>query len=250
MEAAMKHIRMILINGPKRVGKTTNANLVADMIGRSLPDGCRAHRINMADRLKTLTNSIYNVRTPDGQIAPPDYLEAIKDQPLEIFGGASFRQALIYVSEVVIKPRHGKTVFGKWFLDTVNQVCKPGDVVITADTGFASEIVPIINQVGGDNALLVRIHGMDASFDGDSRSYVHWKHVLTFKDDTNAPFRIGDASVRPDVLARGGFREIDVTNELGFPERSAQAVLDYAARANWLVRPTEVDLELAKGPTP
>ena len=41
MEAAMKHIRMILINGPKRVGKTTNANLVADMIGRSLPDGCR-----------------------------------------------------------------------------------------------------------------------------------------------------------------------------------------------------------------
>lgn len=245
-------IRMILINGPKRVGKTTNADLVVGELNRRLAGGARARRINMADRLKSITNALYDIRTPDGLIAPPDYLEPVKDKPLEILGGATFRQTLIYVSEKVIKPRHGRTVFGKWFLDTVDDVCRPGDVVITGDTGFASEIVPIANRLGGANLCLVRLHGLGATFDGDSRSYVRWRDVFDFSDeDFDAPFRIGAPSVDPGVIARGGFTELDVANEHGMPELSVRAIMTRIEELGWLPIPSDsAELETAEVPTP
>lgn len=77
----------------------------------------------------------------------------------------SIRQAMIYVSEIICKPRFGKEYFGKAKVSDL----KTGKVYIDGSCGFIEELEPQIDAVGMDNILLLRIHRKGCEKGNDSR---------------------------------------------------------------------------------
>src|SRR5690625_815823 len=99
-----KQVEVILFNGPPGTGKDTAADYVV-----SLYKGCKEYnaiKLQFKDKLISLLCNIYEVH--------PKYVELLlrdpkkKEVPNENFDGLSIRQALIKVSEEVIKPNYGK----------------------------------------------------------------------------------------------------------------------------------------------
>jgi energy-coupling factor transporter ATP-binding protein EcfA2 len=79
----------------------------------------------------------------------------------------SVRDAMIYVSEIVCKPTFGQDYFGVARAKSIEE----GELAIDDSCGFAGELPPVIEKVGKENILLLRIHGR-GSFEGDSRGYM------------------------------------------------------------------------------
>lgn len=80
----------------------------------------------------------------------------------------SIREAVIFVSEVMVKPTLGKQYFGnirKEQIDSSNDTLF-GD----ASYGFTYELTPTIELLGKENILAIRIHRDGYTFDGDSRT--------------------------------------------------------------------------------
>lgn len=100
----------------------------------------------------------------------------VKDLPMYQMNGEhlSKRQALIHVSENVIKPTFGDDIFGKLAANTL-----PEGVVFFSDGGFPDEVQPLADKVGIDNILIVHIHRDGCTFEGDSRDYVDLDGVKT-----------------------------------------------------------------------
>lgn len=82
----------------------------------------------------------------------------------------SIRHAMIYISEIIMKPRMGTDFFGWARLQTV--CSEPYGLFVDSSCGFAEELPPIINKMGQENILLLRIHRDGCTFDGDSRNYI------------------------------------------------------------------------------
>lgn len=79
----------------------------------------------------------------------------------------SIRQAVILVSECLIKPTLGKNWFG------VRRAAEilDGEIIVDGSAAFLEEIPPLVQRVGMDNILLIRIKGR-GTFEGDSRSFI------------------------------------------------------------------------------
>jgi hypothetical protein len=93
----------------------------------------------------------------------------LKEKPYEQLNGMSKRQALIHVSENVIKPKYGSDYFGikaAERIDLASSYC-------FSDGGFLEEITPVINTVGQDNLCIVQLYRAGCSFHSDSRNYIH-----------------------------------------------------------------------------
>lgn len=80
----------------------------------------------------------------------------------------SIREAMIYVSEVICKPRFGEEYFGEARTKSI----RDGELVVDGSCGFVDELKPLIKRVGQENVLLLRIHRDGYTFEGDSRSYI------------------------------------------------------------------------------
>lgn len=77
------------------------------------------------------------------------------------------RQAMIFVSEVVCKPTFGKEYFGIARAQSMGA----DELAIDDSCGFDDEVGAVIERLGPDNVLLVRIHGR-GQFENDSRTYI------------------------------------------------------------------------------
>jgi len=87
----------------------------------------------------------------------------------------SVREAMIYVSEVIVKPRWGEDYFGKARMEKPQHYGNC-DWVFYDDSsasfnGDSVELDAAIEHFGQENCLLIRIYGR-GSFDGDSRGYI------------------------------------------------------------------------------
>lgn len=80
----------------------------------------------------------------------------------------SIREAMIYVSEIICKPRFGNNYFGVARAKSILE----GEIIVDGSTGFQEELPPLIERVGKDNILLLRIHREGCTFEGDSRSLI------------------------------------------------------------------------------
>lgn len=158
---------VIVFNGPPGCGKdfvaATMKEIMTDM-------GTTVHHNEVKNRLINLTCLIHDISREEWD---QSYHHPTKDMPHIKLGGLTMRQALIHVSETVIKPNFGQNYFGR----AAGKSLKDG-VNLFSDGGFEPEIREIMNAVGRDNFLLVRIHplvdgelkGFEGS--GDSRGYV------------------------------------------------------------------------------
>jgi hypothetical protein len=91
----------------------------------------------------------------------------VKERPEEYLNGMSRREALIFVSEEIMKPRFGNDIFG---VAVANEVEDGFDYCIS-DGGFVEELVPLINRVGADNIVLVQLTRKGRDYSTDSRRY-------------------------------------------------------------------------------
>lgn len=149
--------KLIVLNGPPRCGKDTLADFLADEWGM-------AH-LKFAGRLKQMTHGLYGVPMP----AAINQFESCKDEPNPSFFGLTPRQAYIAVSEAYIKPVHGKDFFGKRLLEKINQI--PKNLFVASDGGLIEELIPVVEGLGGENVLVLKISRPGCNFEGDSRSY-------------------------------------------------------------------------------
>ena len=99
-----------------------------------------------------------------------------KEVPTSLLDNMSCREAMIFVSEQVIKPRWGSDYFG-------NLVAEEIDIhknYAISDGGFIDELIPVVERVGSDNFLLVQLTRDGHDFSSDSRRYFDGNIVQEF----------------------------------------------------------------------
>lgn len=81
-------------------------------------------------------------------------------------GYYSSREALIHVSEDIIKPKLGKDYYGLKVLDKVSNSSERYS--FASDGGFVEEVLPLLDA--GYNVYIVHLERIGVTFEGDSRT--------------------------------------------------------------------------------
>ena len=171
--------RVILLNGPPECGKDTAAAMLKQSFGQY------AHIEKFARPVKEGCHGLFGIVDDKGRVLRHDAFELVKNEPNAEFLGLSPRQAYIWYSEVVMKPKFGQSIFGnmavanmrRW-LSNFQQDVKKGillnvpPVFLISDSGFAVETDPVVEEFGACNVLLIRLYRDGKTFAADSRSYI------------------------------------------------------------------------------
>lgn len=100
----------------------------------------------------------------------------VKEHPSLHLGGFSRREAMIHVSENVIKPKRGLDYFGKMVAEEID----PNKDYVISDGGFSHELFPIINKIGAKNFVLVQLVRDGCDYSTDSRRYFNGNIVREY----------------------------------------------------------------------
>jgi hypothetical protein len=155
-------MKVVLLNGPPRSGKSTSAKMLHQHIDDSTIIGFSYH-------LKRFTHGIY--LGEKGWNQDPDVFDAVKNEPQLYLNGMSWRQVYIHYSEKVIKPLHGKRWFGNQWIKAAEDSKK--SVILVPDSGFYDEAEAVVEFFGTENVLLIRLYREGYDFNNDSRSYIN-----------------------------------------------------------------------------
>lgn len=101
---------------------------------------------------------------------------SVKERKEEKLGNRSRREALIHVSEDIVKPSKGKDYFGAM---AATEIEKDKDYCFS-DGGFMEELIPIINKIGAETITLVQLTREGCDFSSDSRRYFNGDVVEEF----------------------------------------------------------------------
>lgn len=114
-----------------------------------------------------------------------------KEKPEPLLEGMSRREAMIFVSEGIIKPMYGSSYFG----DQVASKIKYSKDYVISDGGFLDELMPIINKIGCENILIIQLVRDNCTFSNDSRRYFNGRideeFVINFKSEFESGFVVG-----------------------------------------------------------
>jgi hypothetical protein len=153
--------KIILFNAPPGSGKDIAVEYLSDKYG-VFPCSFKTHLFH-------ITQAIYNI---DYDTWNHWYTREGKELPREELNGLSPRQALIHVSENVIKPNFGKDFFGKHEATWLKKHLFDGQIAAFSDCGFDEEVIPLIEAFGKENVFICFLSRPNCSFEGDSRNYV------------------------------------------------------------------------------
>ena len=148
---------VVILNAPPQAGKDTVAARLKTKYGYN--------HCEMKRKLFDLALTIHSISKEDWDA---HYTSELKEKPWDALGGVSPRQALIDISEKVIKPFYGQDYFAK---SAIKQLL-PG-VNVFSDGGFITETSLLSEAAGEGRCILIRIHREGKTFDGDSRSYLY-----------------------------------------------------------------------------
>ena len=206
--------KAILFNSPKQLGKTCAMNYLTDeLLGRHYYKylSCKTPLHNAVMAFFNIDPDTYfNIyESSQGKETPSKYFKVklrwadfyelsnlsgtiyVESKPL--FNESryvlllSLRQAMIYISEMVMKPALGEDVFGRYRADMIEDNY---DVIIDDSTAAfdvdgtikADELPPLIDKLGQENILLLRLHRDGFTFNNDSRCYVPDNVIDNTKD--------------------------------------------------------------------
>lgn len=159
--------KIIVFNGPPNCGKDEAVSYLKRQFG--------VHNFSFKTELFRLTQTLFCVTEAQWNSW---YTREGKELPRQELGGKSCRQALIYVSEMVVKPSFGKDWFGKVEAHKLSLIDQDRKMVAAcSDGGFNSEIKPLVDTFGADNVHIIRVHRAGCSFAGDSRSWIDTESV-------------------------------------------------------------------------
>lgn len=147
-------MRALFLNGPPGCGKDT----IGEILRAHHP---RVETIKFAQPIIDHMTDTFGVSCADG---------SDKSLPCAELAGMSRRQYAIAYSEEWIKPRFGRDWFGRKALEVMHNI-KPVMMWVVTDSGFQEEARPVVQSLGFENCLQVRIYRPGYSFLGDSRNY-------------------------------------------------------------------------------
>lgn len=153
--------KVVILNGAPGSGKDEGAKHIVSVLRGQ---GILARHCEFKERLFTLTRVIYGLTILEWERL---YTRENKEKPSGRLQGLSPRQALIHISEDIVKPNFGKDYFGVAAAEDLTE-----GVNVFSDGGFVEEVRPIISKVGVRNVLIIRIHRAGHTFKGDSRKYL------------------------------------------------------------------------------
>lgn len=172
-------MQVILFNGPKRAGKDVSSDIVCAQ-SANYP-----HLWDIAEQDKFAAPIFRSIP----RIFSIDYLdwdsmyENAKEEPSDKLMGMSPRQAMIWLSEDVMKPKFGQDFYGKVTANKMKDVISldeeagENSLVVWSDCGFPTEVQHVIDVVGKENCFLVRLERDGCSFVRDSRSYIDFESL-------------------------------------------------------------------------
>lgn len=149
--------KVVLFNGPPNSGKDYLADLMVSQLGAS--------KKMFKQRLYEITAAIYGIDLV--RFVEMASSRTSKELPNKELGGLSPRQAMIKVSEEVIKPKFGKDYFGKALAKNIGL-----GLTVISDGGFDEELDIVTYEVGVENLVVVKLEAEGCSFVNDSRKYV------------------------------------------------------------------------------
>lgn len=150
-------MKVILLNAPPRAGKDTGGDAILSFFG--------GEKLKFSDPLKDGTHTAW------GLSVATDHFESRKDEPADEFGGITPRKAYIDHAEEYMKRLYGHDVYGKILARRITEYPQ-GTLIVVPDSGFAAEAAPVVERVGAENVLLIRIFRDGKDFSNDSRSYI------------------------------------------------------------------------------
>lgn len=175
-------MKVVLFNAPPRAGKDTASDLGADLVEREEIDGLlHSLQFKFASPLFSAVQGLFGLDTATWVKLYNDH----KDEPSDHLMGMSPREAMIWMSEDVAKPKFGRNFFGriaskqigrhvsKWpYSELVDDLA-----IFYSDCGFSEEVVEVVQSVGADDCFLVRIERPGCTYVSDSRNYINPEEV-------------------------------------------------------------------------
>lgn len=160
----MMNKQVVIFNAPPNSGK--------DFICDYLMDNYFCNKVEYKSKLRELVKTIYSLSAEQMEWLG---LRENKEIPQEVLGGLSFREAMIDVSEVLIKPHYGKDYFAKALLEELVEFT----INVVSDGGFVGEVEHLADNECDVYVIRILCDGCD--FGGDSRGYLpesaKWKVV-------------------------------------------------------------------------
>lgn len=162
-------MKTIIFNGPPSCGKSEAVMHTVNKL-HTFTDYDVA-RIRMADPLYNALRELFSLEMGEWE----DMYNNAKEEPSEQLWGMSPRQAMIWLSEDVMKPKFGKTFFGdiaglkamEWFTSY------PNGIVLCDDGGFDYEVRAYKDLLPKHHQLfIIRICRDGCNFSNDSRGYL------------------------------------------------------------------------------
>lgn len=178
---------LILMNGPTGCGKGEAHNLIVQRFGAQ--DG------RVKKRLHEIASAIFQVPVEfwerrEGKEEPNDLLGILPGEVRDLrqhvelhpqdgdgFYKLSPRQALIYVSEVMVKPLLGSDYFGR---ERLKLISKPG-LYVDDSSGFPEELIGLDPK----RTAIIQIHGRGEFGPSDTRKYIELPGAHNFKVDNS-----------------------------------------------------------------
>lgn len=151
-------------NGPPKSGKDTLAVALEKLLAESAPD-LQVHRLALAATMRAGAMAILGMTGGD------KFYSDIKDKPLGVLNGETFRRFMIDMSEVFVKKVYGRDFWSR-LLYSRNQTWwnKPKQILLVTDIGFQEEVQFFCEH--STHTVICQLDREKLDFSSDSRGYV------------------------------------------------------------------------------
>ena len=152
---------IVIFNGPPGSGKDEAASLFKEVFGFG----------NLSFKYQLFKETINHFEVDKAWFMEGYDDREVKEKKEFALKEMSRREAMIHVSEDIVKPKNGKDYFGRMVAEEIED----GKSYAIADGGFIEELEPIIEKLGEENIVLVQITREGHDFSTDSRRYFDGK---------------------------------------------------------------------------
>jgi len=157
---------IVIFNGPPASGKDEAASLYKEMFGFG----------NLSFKYQLFKETVKHFNVDERWFMQGYENRESKEKKEVALNMMSRREAMIHVSEDIIKPKEGLDYFGKLVAEEVEE----GKHYAIADGGFVEELEPLIEKVGAENIIIVQLTREGFDYSTDSRRYFNGNLVKEY----------------------------------------------------------------------
>jgi|TARA_R110000744_G_scaffold29733_1_gene70770 hypothetical protein len=148
---------IVIFNGPPASGKDEAATVFKERFGFG----------NLSFKYQLFKETINHFEVDERWFMDGYNNRARKEKREFALNDMSRREAMIHVSENIIKPKKGLDYFGRSVADEIFE----DNHYALADGGFVEELEPIVKKVGRENVIIVQLTREGCDYSTDSRKY-------------------------------------------------------------------------------